>query len=225
MVEEWCVPECSAEFVSAMEDVLAVYERPYDPLRPVVCVDESSRQLVAHARDPLPGAPGRPARQDCEYVRNGVADVFMAFEPLGCVRHARVTERRAAVDFAEELRLISDVWYPHAERVVLVMDNLNTHTMASLYKAFPPAEARRLAERFEVHYTPRHGSWLDMAEVEIGVLMRHGLPQRVATMEDMRRLVREWELARNESCATVDWQFTREDARIKLKHLYPKYSA
>lgn len=224
MVEEWCVPSHSCEFVAAMEDVLEVYARPYDPARPVICVDESSRQLVAHSREPLPAAPGRPARQDYEYVRNGVADVFMVFEPLACERRVRVTPTRARRDFAETLRFISDEMRPGAERIVLVMDNLNTHTMGSLYEAFEPAEARRLAERFEVHHTPKHGSWLDMAEVEIGVLMRHGLPGRVATMEEMESRCAAWEADRNERKRTVDWQFTTEDARVKLKHLYPRFT-
>lgn len=205
-----------------MEDVLDVYERPYDPLRPVVCVDESSKQLVAHSREPIPAKPGSPERHDYEYVRKGVADVFMAFEPLGAKRHARVTKSRTRVDFAETLRAVSDEMYPHAEQVVLVMDNLNTHTMGSLYEAFPPEEANRLAKRFEVHYTPKHGSWLDMAEIELGVLMRQGLPARVGSFEEMERLVREWEFDRNRRCAAVDWQFTTDDARVKLKRLYPK---
>jgi len=208
-----------------MEDVLSVYERPYDPLRPVVCVDESSRQLVGHARDPLRARPGEPERWDYEYVRAGVADVFMVFEPLGCARHARVTASRTRLDFAETLRFVSDELYPRAEKVVLVMDNLNTHTMGSLYEAFPPEEARRLAEGFEVHHTPKHGSWLDMAEIEIGVLMRHGLPERVSSMEEMERRVHEWELDRNLRCATVNRQLTTADARIKLRRLHPKLSA
>lgn len=205
-----------------MEDVLDVYSRPYDPLRPVVCVDESSKQLVGHSRIPPPPSPGQPERWDYEYVRNGVADVFMAFEPLGARRHVRVTRTRTRADFAETLRVVSDELYPHAEQVVLVMDNLNTHTMGSLYEAFPPEEANRLAKRFEVHCTPKHGSWLDMAEIEIGVLMRHGLPERIGSFEEMEERVREWEFERNRRCATVDWQFTTADARIKLKRLYPK---
>lgn len=205
-----------------MEDVLDVYMRPYDPLRPVVCLDESSKQLVAHSRDPIPAAPGSPEKWDYEYVRKGVADVFMVFEPLGARRHVRVTRTRTRVEFAETLRVVSDELYPHAELVVLVMDNLNTHSIASLYEAFPPEEANRLAKRFEIHYTPKHGSWLDMAEIEIGVLMRQGLPKRVGSFEEMERLVREWQFDRNRRCSTVDWQFTTDDARVKLKRLYPK---
>ena len=207
-----------------MEDVLAVYERPYDPARPVVCLDESSKQLVAHSREPLPARPGSAEKWDYEYVRKGVADVFMVFEPLGAVRRVRVTARRTRLEFAETLRFIADVMYPDAEVIVLVMDNLNTHTMGSLYAAFPPEEARRLADRFEVHYTPKHGSWLDMAEIEIGVLMRSGLPERVASIGEMERLVAAWESDRNERARTVDWQFTTKDARVKLKRLYPKIS-
>lgn len=205
-----------------MEDVLEVYARPRDPSRPLVCLDESSRQLVAHSRNPMPARPGEPETWDYEYVRKGVADVFMAFAPLECERHARVTATRTRLDMAETLRWLSDELYPDAEAIVLVWDNLNTHTMGSLYEAFPPEEARRLAERFEVHYTPKHGSWLDMAEVEIGVLMSHGLPRRVGGFGEMVRLVRAWEDDRNARQKTVDWQFTTDDARVKLKRLYPK---
>ena len=172
-----------------MEDVLRVYERPLDPARPLVCLDESSRQLVAHSREPLPPRPGDPERWDYEYVRNGVADVFVCFAPLLCERHARVTRTRTRVDLAETLRWVSDELYPQAETIVLVWDNLNTHSMGSLYEAFRPEEAERLAGRFEVHHTPKHGSWLDMAEVEIGCLMRHGLPARVADYDEFERLV------------------------------------
>lgn len=205
-----------------MEDVLGVYARPRDPSRPLVCLDESSKQLVAHSRNPMPARPGAPETWDYEYVRKGVADVFVAFAPLECERHVRVTRTRTRLDTAETLRWLSDDLYPDAEAIVLVWDNLNTHTMGSLYEAFPPEEARRISERFEVHYTPKHGSWLDMAEVEIGVLMNHGLPKRVAGFDEMARLVRAWEDDRNERQKTVDWQFTTEDARVKLKHLYPK---
>lgn len=176
------------------------------------------------------GSPCRRCRArlsgwDYEYVRNGVVDVFMVFEPLGCRRHVRVSTTRTRVDFAQTLKAISDEMYPGAEKIVLVMDNLNTHSTGSLYEAFEPEEARRLSERFEIHYTPKHGSWLDMAEIEIGVLMRHGLPGRVASAEEMERRVRAWELERNESCRTVDWQFTTQDARVRLKSLYPKFDA
>lgn len=172
--------------------MFSVYERTYDPLRPVVCVDESSKQLIGHSRVPLPIRPGDTAKWDYEYVRNGVADIFMIFEPLGSTRHVRVTKTRIRFDFVETLQAVSDDLYPHAEKIVLVMDNLNTHSMGYLYEAFPPIEAKRIADRFEVHYTPKHGSWLDMAEIEIGVLMRHGLPVRVACIEEMGHLVRAW---------------------------------
>ena len=208
-----------------MEDVLEVYARPYDPKRPVVCLDESSKQLLADSRDPLPARPGAPRTQDYEYVRKGVGDVFMVFEPLACERHVLVTARRTRLEFAAALKFIADEMHPGAEAIVLVMDNLNTHTMGSLYEAYPPEEARRLAERFEVHYTPKHGSWLDMAEVEIGVLMNHGLPKRVGSLGEMARLAKAWEDDRNARQRTVDWQFKTADARVKLKHLYPQYIA
>lgn len=208
-----------------MEDVLGVYARPRDPARPLVCLDESSEQLVAHSRAPLPARPGEPETWDHEYVRKGVADVFMAFAPLERERHARVTPTRTRADMAETLRWLSDDLYPGAEAIVLVWDNLNTHSMGSLYEAFPPAEARRIAGRFEVHCTPKHGSWPDMAEVEIGVLMNHGLSKRVASLEEMASLAKAWEDDRNARQRTVDWQFATEDARVKLKHLYPKYIA
>lgn len=216
------MPEHSGEFVAAMEDVLRVYERPRDPARPLVCLDESSRQLVAHAREPLPARPGSPARRDYEYVRNGTANVFMAFAPLECERHARVTRTRTRLDLAETLRWLADDLYPRAERIVLVWDNLNTHSVGSLYEAFPPAEAERLASRFEFHHTPRHGSWLNMAEVEIGCLMRRGLPDRVGDFGEMERLTAAWEADRNARARTVEWRFTVGDARDKLARLYPK---
>jgi hypothetical protein len=205
-----------------MEDVLRVYERPLDPARPLVCLDESSRQLVAHSREPLPPRPGEPERWDYEYVRNGVADVFVCFAPLLCERHVRAARTRTRVDLAETLRWVSDELYPQAETIVLVWDNLNTHSMGSLYEAFPPEEAERLASRFEAHHTPRHGSWLDMAEVEIGCLMRHGLPARVADYEEFERLVKAWEDDRNARARTVEWRFTVGDARHRLSRLYPK---
>ena len=197
------MPEASCEFVAATGDVLAVYERPLDPARPVVCLDESSRQLVAHSREPLPARPGEPERWDYEYVRNGVADVFMAFAPLLCERHARLTRTRTRVDLAETLRWVSDDLYPQAERIVLVWDNLNTHSMGSLYEAFPPEEAERLASRPEARHTPRHGSWLDMAETGVGCLMRHGLPARVGSFDEMGRLTAAWEADRNARARTA----------------------
>lgn len=207
-----------------MEDVLSVYERPYDPLLPVVCIDESSKQLIGHTRTPIAAAPGFPQTWDYEYRRNGVADVFMIFEPLGSRRHVQVTSTRTRKDFAECLRYTSDEMYPHAEKIVVVMDNLNTHSIGSLYEAYAPEEARRLADRFEVHYTPKHGSWLDMAEIELGVLKRQCLSGRIATLEEMTQEVKAWELERNAKCLTVNWQFTTADARVKLRRLYPQFS-
>lgn len=215
------MPGASCELVAAMEDVPAVYARPLDASRPVVCLDESPRQLVAHSRGPLPARPGDPQARDYEYVRNGVADVFMCLAPLPCERHARVARTRTRGDLAETLRWLSDEPYPEAERITLVRDDLNTHTMGSLYEAFSPDEARRLAERFEAHHTPRHGSWLDMAEIEIGCLMRHGLPDRVADLAEMERLTKAWEDDRNGRARTVNWKFAVGDARDKLARLYP----
>lgn len=204
-----------------MEDVLDVYARPADPERPVVCVDETSKQLVGEARQPLPAKPGEPARFDYEYVRNGTANVFMVSEPLTGRRHVRVTDRRTAVDFARLLREIADRFHPDAETILLVCDNLNTHGPACLYAAFAPAEARRLAERFEFHFTPKHGSWLNVAEVELSVLARQCLDRRIPDRATLEREVAAWQQQRNASVKKVDWQFTTADARTKLKRLYP----
>jgi DDE superfamily endonuclease len=220
----WVIPpEQDAEFVCAMEDVLDVYQRDYDPQRPVVCLDETSKQLVKETRQPVPAAPGRPERIDYEYERNGTANLFMVTEPLVGQRYVTVTERRTAVDFAEVIRDLVDRRYPDAEKIVLVMDNLNTHKPASLYEAFEPAEARRLAERLEIHYTPKHGSWLDIAEIELGILNRQCLDRRIGTVDELKQEVRAWQRSRNNACGTVDWQFTTADARIKLKRLYPSF--
>jgi len=204
-----------------MEDVLDVYKRPYDPQRPVVCLDESSKQLIGEMRAPVPAAPGQVAHYDYEYVRNGVANIFMIFEPLAGQRDVEVTARRTKKDYAQCLRKLSDEMYPQAETIVLVQDNLNTHSPASLYEAFEPGEAKRLAERFEFHYTPKHGSWLDMAEIELGILGRQCLSQRIDNIEDLRRQTNAWEKSRDEAEAKVNWQFTTADARIKLRRLYP----
>jgi len=204
-----------------MEDVLDVYARPEDPDRPVVCVDEGGKQLIGDVRPPLPVLPGRAARHDSEYTRGGVANLFMAYEPLAGVRHVRVTERKTSVDFAHFLRSISDEHHPHEQRVVLVCDNLSTHTPAALYEAFDPAEARRLAERFEWHYTPRHGSWLNVAECELSVLARQCLDRRIPDAATLRSEVAAWERDRNRASVRTDWQFTTGDARVKLKRLYP----
>jgi DDE superfamily endonuclease len=204
-----------------MEDVLDVYHRPYDGKRPVVCVDEKSKQLVSEARQPLPPRPGSPARYDHEYRREGVANLFMAFEPLLGWRSVQVTDRRTAKDFAEVLRWLAEDVHPDAEKVVLVTDNLNTHTPACLYEAFEPERARRIAERLEWHYTPKHGSWLNMAEIELAALSKQCLDRRIGSMAVLRREVSAWEEERNERMVEVKWRFTTADARLKLRSLYP----
>lgn len=214
-------PTANAEFVCAMEDVLEVYKRPLDSQRPVVCLDETSKQLVGETRVPVPAAPGQPRRVDYEYERKGTANLFMTFEPLAGKRWVKVTQRRTAKDFAEVIRELVDERYRHADKIVLVMDNLNTHKLASLYEAFEPAEARRLLERLEIHYTPKHGSWLDMAETELSVLARQCLNRRIGDIHTLTREVRAWEKQRNQAKCRIDWQFTTSNARIKLKRLYP----
>jgi len=201
---------------------LEVYHLPYDPDYPVVCMDESSTQLIGEVRDPIPCAPGHPKRIDDEYVRNGVAEIFMEVEALGGKRHVAITEHRTRVDWALQIKEMLDLRYPDAIKVRLVMDNLNTHNTASLYEAFAPAEARRLAERLEIHYTPKHGSWLNIAEIELSVLKGQCLDRRIADMEIMQSEVAAWEKDRNNSAKKINWQFTTSDARIKLKRLYPK---
>lgn len=204
-----------------MEDVLEVYTRPHDPDRPLVCLDETSKQLVAETRAPVPMRPGQPARYDYEYQRNGTANLFMLFAPLEGWRHVKTTDRRTAVDFAQVLKDLSDVHFAAAEKIVLVQDNLNTHVPASLYEAFPPQEARRLVERFEWHYTPKHGSWLNMAESELAVLSAQCLDRRIPDQTTLEGEVTAWLQRRNTNHAKADWRFTSADARIKLKSLYP----
>jgi len=204
-----------------MEDVLDVYHRPYDEKRPVVAVDEASKQLVGEAVQPIPAQPGQPERFDYEYVRNGTANLFMISEPLAGWRHVMVTERRTAKDFAEVVRWLAEDVYPEAERVVLVMDNLNTHKLASLYEAFEPEQARRIAERIEVHHTPRHGSWLNVAEIELSVLSRQCLDRRIESVDELREELEPWYEERNDRAVGVKWRFTTADARIKLRRLYP----
>jgi hypothetical protein len=204
-----------------MEDVLEVYQRPHDPERPVVCLDETMKQLVKETRTPIPPRPGRPARHDYEYERNGTANLFMLFAPLEGWRHVEVTDHHTAVDYAQILRDLSDKYFPSAAKIVLVQDNLNIHTPASLYQAFPPAEARRLTERFEWHYTPKHGSWLDMAESEISVLSRQCMDQRIPDKQTLIDEVAAWQSQRNKNHTKAIWQFTNEKARIKLRQLYP----
>jgi len=208
--------------VAAMEDVLDVYKRPYNPAFPVVCLDETNRQLIEETRKAIPVRPGRAKRTDYEYRRRGVVNLFMMFEPLKARRQVKLTERRTRKDWAECIRDLVDVHYPKAKKIVLVEDNLNTHTIGSLYEAFSPDEARRLAKKLELHYTPKHGSWLNMAEIEIGVLSRQCLSQYIPEKDLMRTEVAAWEKERNQANATVDWQFTTADARIKLKKLYPE---
>ncbi len=204
-----------------MEDVLDVYARPYDARFPQVCMDETSKQLVGETRTPLPAVPGRPARIDYEYERRGVRNLFLFVEPLGGWRHVRVTERRTKQDWAHAIQELVDVHYPDAERIVLVLDNLNTHVGSALYETFPPAEARRLWQKLEVHYTPAHGSWLNMAEIEFSVLSRQCLRRRIPDQDTLTTEVAAWETARNHHHATIQWRFTTADARIKLHRLYP----
>ncbi len=204
-----------------MEDVLEVYTLPYDPAYPQVCMDELSKQLVGETRVPLPPAPGQVARADYEYVRLGVANLFIFFEPLGGRRHLIVTERRTKRDWALAVRDLVDVYYPQAIKIRLVLDNLNTHVGGSLYDAFPPAEARRILDRLEIHYTPKHGSWLNMAESELSILARQCLDRRIADPATLVHEVAAWERRRNSAGTRMDWRFTTADARIKLIHLYP----
>ena len=206
-----------------MEDVLEVYHLPYDPDYPVICMDESCKQMIGEVREPIPYAPGRPVRMDDEYVRNGVAEIFMEVEPLAGRRHVAVTERRTRKDWALQIKEMLDERYPDAIKVRLIMDNLNTHSIASLYETFDPKEARRLTERLDIHYTPKHGSWLNMAEIELSVLKGQCLDRRIADMRIMQTEVAAWEKGRNNRKMKIDWQFTTSDARIKLKRLYPKF--
>jgi len=204
-----------------MEEVLEVYQRPPDPRRPLICMDEIPRQLLADVREPLPMEPGRPLREDYEYERNGVSNLFLFFEPLAGKRDIRVSERHTKVDWAYAMRYLADELYPDAEVIVVVMDNLNTHSSASFYEAFEPAEARRLRERFEFHYTPKHGSWLNMAEIELSALARTCLNRRIPDQTTLYQEARAWADERNQKAVRVDWRFTTADARTKLKHLYP----
>ena len=214
-------PDASAAFVAAMEDVIEVYHRPHDPDRPVVCVDETSKQLIVETRTPIPAKPGQPRRVDYEYKRNGTANLFMMFAPLEGWRQVNVTDRHAAGDYAQILKELSDTHFPRSSKIVLVQDNLSTHKPASLYEAFPAEEARRLVERFEWHYTPKHGSWLDMAECELSVLSSQCLDRRIPDKESLIKEVAAWQKDRNKKHAKADWQFTTADARVKLKRLYP----
>ena len=204
-----------------MEDVLDVYTQPYDPLRPQVCMDETSKQLLSDLREPFPAQAGQPQRVDYEYHREGVADLFMFFEPLTGKRFVQVTDHRTRKDWANAMKTLADEIYPQAEKIVIVMDNLNTHSPISFYETFEPEEAQRLTCRFEFHYTPKHGSWLNMAEIELGVLVRQCLSRRIADKQTLEKEVAAWQYERNLKIVRVNWQFTTSDARIKLKHLYP----
>ena len=206
-----------------MEDILDVYERPYDPRTPVVCMDEKPYQLLGEVREPLPMRSGDTQKMDSEYTRNGTVSIFVFVEPLGGVRHVSVREHRTAIDWAEEIKYLVDVSYPDSEKIVLVMDNLNTHALSSLYKAFPASEARRIARKLEIHYTPKHGSWLDIAEIELNVMTRQCLSQRISDIEKLRQELSAWEQDRNGHAACIQWQFTTDKARTKLVSLYPKF--
>ena len=212
----------SGEFVARMEDVLDLYEEEYDPERPVVCFDETSKQFVGHKREPIAAASGRLERQDYEYERNGARNLFMICEPKGGWRHVEVTERRTAVDFAEQMRWLVDQAYPDTGVIRLVLDNLNTHKKGSLYEAFEPSEARRIARRLQFHHTPKHGSWLNMAEIEFSVFSRQCLRRRIGDESELRRQIAALEQERNESRSIIDWRFTAQDARVKLNRIYPK---
>ncbi len=223
--KQWCIPTApDAEFVYHMEDILHVYTRPYDLARPQVCMDESNTQLLSDTRDALPLEPGKPLREDYEYERHGVCNVFLACEPLTGKRYTMVAAQRTKQEWAQFMRQLADSHYPDAEKIVLVMDNLNTHTLAALYEVFPVAEARRLAQRFEVHYTPKHASWLNMAEIELSALDRQCLSQHLASLDMAQRHIAAWTRRRNRASVTIHWRFTAEDASIKLKHLYPSIS-
>ena len=214
----------SADFVAHMEDVLDLYAEPYDPQRPVVCFDETSAQLLADAREPLAAKPGRSRRQDYEYLRGGTRNLFLACEPLAGWRHVEITERRTTQDFAHQMRWLVDEAYPDVPVIRLVLDNLNTHRKASLYQTFPAAEARRIAKRLEFHYTPKHGSWLNMAEIEFSIFSRNCLRQRLPDEESLCREVLALKQERNQAQARINWRFGIQEARTKLHRLYPIHS-
>ena len=207
-----------------MEDVLDVYARPYDPKRPVICFDETPVQLIAETRQPLPPKPGQPERFDYEYKRNGTRNLFAFFQPLAGWRHILITAHRTKVDYARAMRYLVDDLFPEADQVVVVQDNLNTHTPAALYEAFEPAEAKRILDRLEFHYTPKHGSWLNMVEIELSILSEQCLDARIPDEQTLRREIAAWETARNKRRATVNWRFSTADARVKLERLYPNLS-
>jgi hypothetical protein len=222
--KQWCVPEVSSEFVAAMEDVLELYAEPYGPKRPKVNFDETSKQLIVQKREPLSGQPGQPERYDYEYERNGTRNVFIFCEPQAGWRHIEVTEQRTKIDFAHQMKWLVDERYPQAEVIRVVLDNLNTHKIASLYEAFAPQEARRIAKKLEFHPTPKHGSWLNMAEIELSVLQRQCLDRRIGEEAELKVEVKAYEERRNRQKATIDWRFSVVDARQRLQRLYPSQS-
>jgi len=222
LVKQWCIPpQRNGAFVCAMEDILTVYKRPANLVEPLICMDETSKQLVKETRKLIAARPSKPARYDYEYERNGVCSIFMFYAPFQGKRHVAVTDRRTRTDWAMQIKNLLDVLYPEARKVILVMDNLNTHNGISLYETFPPEEARRLLDRLEIHYTPKHGSWLNMAEIEFSVLSRQCINRRIPDKQTLTREIAAWQTQRNETEAKVDWRFTNENARIKLKRLYP----
>ncbi len=224
--KEWCIPpEQDAAFVCQMEETLDIYKKPYDPQCPQVCMDEKSTQLIGEVRKPLPLQPGKSLKYDTEYKRNGTANIFMAFEPLTGQRRTKVTDQRTKVDWAYFIKELVDQHYPHAEKILLVMDNLHTHTKASLYEAFAPPEAKRIADKLEIHSTPKHSSWLNMAEIDLSHLSRQCLGGRIADKDTLSNKVHAGNKKRNASNAKAHWQFTTEDARVKLRRLYPTISS
>jgi hypothetical protein len=223
--KQWCIPAVSAAFVAAMEDVLDLYAEPYDPKRPKVNFDETTKQLLQETRQPLPVQAGHPARVDYEYARNGTRNLFLVVEPQAGWRHVTVTAHRTACDFAQQMQWLVDDCYPEAEVIRVILDNLNTHKIASLYETFAPPEARRIARKLELHYTPKHGSWLNMAEIELSVLQQQCLARRLPDAERLTQEIAAWEAQRNREQATIDWRFSVTDAREKLKRLYPSHTS
>lgn len=222
LVKQYCIPpQRNAAFVCSMEDILSVYKREFDPDYPLVCMDETSKQLIKETKQRIAAKPGRPELFDYEYERNGVCSIFMFCAPLLGKRHVAVSRRRTRSDWALQIKNLLDVHYPEAKKVILVMDNLNTHDGISLYETFPPEEARRLLDRLEIHHTPKHGSWLNIAEIELSVLSRQCISGRIPDIQTLAQKTSAWESRRNQAETKVDWRFTNEDARIKLKRLYP----
>ncbi|MCL4517055.1 MAG: IS630 family transposase [Firmicutes bacterium] len=222
----WCIPpKQNAAFVAGMEDILDLYQQPFDESSPVICMDEKPYQLLDETRPPIPMEPGNPERRDGEYIRNGTCSIFIFTEPLAGWRHVAVCERRTRIDWAHQIQELLEVYYPETPMIRLVMDNLNTHSNASLYEAFPAETARSLAKRLEIHYTPKHGSWLNIAEIELSAMTRQCLDRRIASIETLRLELAQWQIARNNHQKGVDWQFTTDTARIKLKRLYPQFKS